>query len=71
MTQVNEAMVRQILGQLIDTHTGAPLVDAVRAVGVDGAKVSVDLQLGYPAASVLDGVRLRIGQALQADPAIA
>lgn len=70
MTQANEALVRQILGGLIDTHTGAPLAEAVRAVGVDGAKVSVDLQLGYPAAGAIDSLAVRVRQALEADPAI-
>jgi ATP-binding protein involved in chromosome partitioning len=70
MTQANEALVRQILGGLIDTHTGAPLGESVRAVGVDGAKVSVDLQLGYPAAGAIDDLTARVRQALEADPAI-
>jgi ATP-binding protein involved in chromosome partitioning len=70
MTQANEALVRQILGDLIDTHTGASLAEAVRAVGVDGAKVSVDLQLGYPAAGAIDVLVARVREALQADPAI-
>ncbi|HWX67548.1 MAG TPA: iron-sulfur cluster carrier protein ApbC [Rhodanobacter sp.] len=70
MTQANEALVRRILGELIDTHTGAPLAEAVRAVGVDGAKVSVDLQLGYPAAGAIDSMTARVRQALEADPAI-
>ena len=70
MTQANEALVRQILGDLIDTHTGAPLGEAVRAIGVDGAKVSVDLQLGYPAAGAIDDLTARVRQALEADPAI-
>ena len=50
MTQASEALVRRILGETIDPHTGAPLADSLRAVGVDGARVSIDLQLGYPAA---------------------
>ncbi|MES1154179.1 MAG: iron-sulfur cluster carrier protein ApbC [Rhodanobacter sp.] len=70
MTQANEALVRQILGDLIDTHTGGPLGESVRAVGVDGAKVSVDLQLGYPAAGAIDDLTARVRQALEADPAI-
>jgi ATP-binding protein involved in chromosome partitioning len=70
MTQANEALVRQILGDLIDTHTGASLAEAVRAVGVDGAKVSVDLQLGYPAAGAIDVLVARVREALQANPAI-
>jgi ATP-binding protein involved in chromosome partitioning len=70
MTQANEAQVRRILGELIDSHTGAPLGDAVRAIGVDGARVSVDLQLGYPAAGAIDALTVRIQDALEADPAI-
>jgi len=70
MTQVNEARVRQLLGALNDPHTGAPMADVVRAVGVDGARVSVDIQLGYPAASVIAELTARVRQALEADPAI-
>ena len=70
MTQANEALVRQILAGLIDTHTGASLAESVRAIGVDGAKVSVDLQLGYPAAGATDAMVARARQALEADPAI-
>jgi ATP-binding protein involved in chromosome partitioning len=70
MTQANEALVRRILGDLIDTHTGAPLVDALRAVGVDGPRVSVDIQLGYPATGAIDNLSHRVRQALEADPAI-
>ncbi|MEW9570682.1 iron-sulfur cluster carrier protein ApbC [Rhodanobacter sp. Si-c] len=71
MTQANEALVRHLLGELTDPHTGARLVEAVRAVGVDGAKVSVDLQLGYPAAGALEALAAQAKQALEADPAIA
>jgi len=70
MTQVNETLVRRILGDLIDPHTGAPLADAIRAVGVDGPKVSVDIQLGYPAAGAADALAAQARQALEADPAI-
>jgi ATP-binding protein involved in chromosome partitioning len=70
MTQANEALVRRLLGELTDPHTGAPLAEAVRAVGVDGAKVSVDLQLGYPAAGAAGALAAQAERALQADPAI-
>lgn len=71
MTQASEALVRHILGELVDSHTGAPFADTVRAVGVDGDRVSVDIQLGYPAKGVVDAVATRVKQALEADPAIA
>ena len=70
MTQANEALVRRLLGERIDTHTGAPLAEAVRAVGVDGARVSVDLQLGYPAAGAAEALAAQAKQALEADPVI-
>ncbi|WP_199098497.1 iron-sulfur cluster carrier protein ApbC [Dyella sp. ASV21] len=71
MTQASEALVRRILGELIDTHTGAPIAESVRAVGVDGDRVSVDIQLGYPAAGVVAGLTERVKQALEAEPTIA
>jgi len=71
MTQASEALVRRILGDLIDSHTGAPVADAVRAVGVDSDRVSVDIQLGYPARSAADALAAQAKQALEADPAIA
>src|SRR5579859_7765957 len=71
MTQASEALVRRILGELVDSHTGAPLADAIRAVGVDGDRVSVDIQLGYPAKEIIDGLTEQVKQALEADPAIA
>ena len=71
MTQASEALVRQLLGELVDTHTGAPLVDAVRAIGVDGDRVSVDIQLGYPANGAIAALTARVKEVLEADPAIA
>ena len=52
MPQVTEARIREIVGEIDDPYSGATLAEgkAVRAVGVDGARVSVDIQLGYPAA---------------------
>ncbi|MFC4762632.1 iron-sulfur cluster carrier protein ApbC [Dyella koreensis] len=70
MTQASEALVRRILGELIDTHTGAPVAESLRAVGVDGARVSVDLQLGYPAGGAIAALTAQVKQALEADPAI-
>jgi ATP-binding protein involved in chromosome partitioning len=43
--------VRAALAQIHDPHTGTDLVSshAVRGVGVDGGRVAIELQLGYPA----------------------
>lgn len=71
MTQANEALVRELLAALTDPHTGAPLAESVRAIGVDGDRVSVDIQLGYPAASVTADLAAQARRALEAHPAIA
>jgi ATP-binding protein involved in chromosome partitioning len=44
--------VRAALARIHDPHTGTDLVasQAVRGVGVDGGRVAIELQLGYPAA---------------------
>jgi len=44
--------VRAALAQVHDPNTGTDLVasQAVRGVGVDGGRVAIELQLGYPAA---------------------
>jgi ATP-binding protein involved in chromosome partitioning len=67
----DEALVRRILGDVVDEHTGRPLAEVTRAVGVDGDKVSVDIQLGYPAAGIVTALTERVRAALEADPAIA
>jgi len=46
------------------------LVDAVRAIGADGGRVSVDMQLGYPAAGAVEELTRRVQHALEADPGI-
>lgn len=71
MMQANEALVRELLAALTDPHTGAPLAESVRAIGVDGDRVSVDIQLGYPAASVTADLAAQARRALEAPPAIA
>jgi ATP-binding protein involved in chromosome partitioning len=70
MTQADESLVRRRLGDVTDPHTGAPLGDAIRAVGVDGARVSVDIQLGYPAAGAIEALQIQAQQALETDPSI-
>jgi ATP-binding protein involved in chromosome partitioning len=70
MSLPDEALVRHILGGLLDPHTEVPLAEAVRAVGIDGARVSVDMQLGYPAAGYVESAAAAAKAALEADPAI-
>ncbi len=61
--QANEALKR-----VIDPNTGKDLVStrSARNVRVDGSDVSVDVELGYPAASQIDGIRRAVIDALKA-----
>jgi ATP-binding protein involved in chromosome partitioning len=70
MTLPDEALVRRLLGGLIDPHTGAPFAEAIRAIGIDGARVSVDLQLGYPCQGAIETLTTQVRGALEADPVI-
>ncbi|MGE5161336.1 MAG: iron-sulfur cluster carrier protein ApbC [Betaproteobacteria bacterium] len=61
--QANEALKR-----VIDPNTGKDLVAtrSARNVRVDGSDVSVDVELGYPAASQVEGIRRAVIDALKA-----
>jgi ATP-binding protein involved in chromosome partitioning len=61
--QANEALKR-----VIDPNTGKDLLStrSARNVRVDGGDVSLDVELGYPAASQVDGIRRAVIDALQA-----
>jgi len=47
-----DSAVRAALGKVHDPHCDLDLISsgAVRGVGVDGSRVAVEIQLGYPAA---------------------
>jgi ATP-binding protein involved in chromosome partitioning len=61
--QANDALKR-----VIDPNTGKDLVStrSARNVRVEGDDVSVDVELGYPAASQVDGIRRAVIDALKA-----
>lgn len=67
MAQATEAGVREILGGITDPHTDNSLETSARAIGVDGAMVSVDIALGYPAATWRAELAAQVRQALEAD----
>ncbi|MCK6430344.1 MAG: iron-sulfur cluster carrier protein ApbC [Burkholderiaceae bacterium] len=60
--------VNEVLKTVVDPNTGKDLVSsrAARNVKVSGADVSVDIELGYPAASQIDGIRSLVVNALKA-----
>lgn len=64
--------VRQLLRAVIDPHHESDLLSsgAVRGVGVDGARVAVELLLGYPALGYQRSLAELVKQHLEADPRI-
>jgi ATP-binding protein involved in chromosome partitioning len=61
--------VRAALARIVDPHTGLDLaaMHAVKGVGVDGGKVAVELQLGYPAAGWHEALTAEVRRVLAAD----
>lgn len=72
MSETVEQRVRNLLSTIIDPHTGQDLISegVMRGVGVADDKVSVDIQLGYPALSWQSKLSAQIKSTLEADPAI-
>ena len=60
--------VNQVLAGIVDPNTGKDLVSSrsARNVRVEGDTVSVDVELGYPAASQIEPVRRMVIDALKA-----
>src|SRR5689334_2455684 len=56
---VTDTDVQQALRKVVDPNLGRDFVTAksIRKIAVDGANVSVDLQIGYPARSQLESLR--------------
>jgi ATP-binding protein involved in chromosome partitioning len=59
MSQIQEATLLAALQQVIDPNTGRDLVTTrqLKNLRVQGDSVSFDVELGYPAASQIDGLR--------------
>jgi len=67
-----ESAVRTALGLVEDPHCEQDLISsgAVRGVGVDGSKVAVEIQLGYPAAGWHATLEAQVRQVLEALPGV-
>ncbi len=64
---ISELQVQTALKELIDPNTGKDLVTSRSAknIKVDGDDVSLDIELGYPAKSQIDGIRKLVIDKLQ------
>lgn len=69
---ITEAQVQSALKELIDPNTGKDFIStrSARNIRVDGADVSVDIELGYPAKSQMDHLRRLAIACLRAIPGI-
>ncbi|MEO0317585.1 MAG: iron-sulfur cluster carrier protein ApbC [Pseudomonadota bacterium] len=65
--------VRDALSTVIDPNTGKDLVSGKSAknIKVDGGNVTIDIELGYPANSQIDGIRAAVIGAVRAVPGVA
>jgi len=70
---IDRALVDAALASVADPNTGRPFAAAknFRNVTVDGATVSVEVVLGYPAKRQFEAIRTRVGDALRAVPGVA
>jgi len=59
---ITEQQVRSALQEIVDANTGKDLVSskAVRNIKIDGADVTLDVELGYPAKSQIEALRKQV-----------
>ena len=67
MTQIDKTNVENLLRTYIDPNHGVDLVTAksVKKIVIDGANVSVFLELGYPAKSTIDSLKSSVEKLLR------
>ncbi len=72
MPTLNEEYLRNLLSFVNDPHAGTDIVSLgwLRGVGIDGARVSVDLRAGYPIDGIRESLVRSIGAVLEADAII-
>jgi len=72
MSSIEKADVENLLRTFIDPHHGVDLVTAksAKAITLDGANVSVKLELGYPAKSYLHELQTAIEELLKTLPEV-
>src|SRR5689334_5479910 len=70
---VTDTDVQQALRKVVDPNLGRDFVTAksIRKIAVDGANVSVDLQIGYPARSQHESLKRLVHDALAKLPGVA
>jgi ATP-binding protein involved in chromosome partitioning len=59
---INEQSIQEVLKAVVDANTGKDLVSSrsVKNIKVTGSDVSLDVELGYPAKSQIEGIRAAV-----------
>ena len=70
MTPIPPAL-QPALGALVDPYSGRPVAESVRGAAIDGDRVAVEIQLGYPAAGWHAALTGQVRDAIEALPGIA
>ena len=70
MTPIPPAL-QPALGALVDPYSGRPVAESVRGAAIDGDRVAVEIQLGYPAAGWHAALAGQVRDAIEALPGIA
>ena len=72
MANLSEQYVRDLLAGIEDSHSGSDLVSLgwLRAIGIDGNRVSVELRAGYPIEGMRESLAENIARSLESDPGI-
>lgn len=72
MSSVSPAQVEQALAQYIDPHLGKNLLEAkvIKNIEVKGEKITIDIELGYPAASIKDRMSAAIAKVVEDLPGV-
>jgi len=67
---ITESQVQNALKEVIDPNTGKDFVTAREAknIKIDGADIAVDIELGYPAKSQIEGIRKTVIAKLKTIP---
>ncbi|SDY57197.1 iron-sulfur cluster carrier protein ApbC [Nitrosomonas sp. Nm58] len=69
---ITEQQIETALKQFIDPTTGKDYVTSkeVHNLKIDGSHVSLEIELGYPAKSVIESIRRQVGDTLKTIPGI-
>jgi len=72
MVAITEQQIKSALAEIVDLSTGKDYVasNEARNIQIDDGDVSLDIVLGYPAKSVIEGIRKQVVDKLKSIPGI-